>query len=342
MLKPEHSQPERLQEVNVTERNGNATKYNVMLDLNKISTYSLKDRFSKVEVKDFAKPISESTARNTQDWFNHFPQILAAKELKEFVLDVKKAKDRKKPIIWGMGSHVLKTGLAPLLIDLMDCGFVTGLAFNGSVLIHDFETAYAGKTSEDVDSVIGEGQFGMAKETGEVVNEAISKGTAQGLGLGEALGKHIAESSYAYKQFSILAHAHLKKIPATVHVAIGTDIIHMHPKCDPAALGVGSHRDFLKIAQQISSLEGGVYINFGSAVILPEIFLKALTLVRNLNYKVDQIVTANFDFIQHYRARVNVVGRPTTNGGRGYSFTGHHEIMLPLLATLLKASTTST
>jgi len=307
------------------------------LDLTKIETYSLRGRSSKVEVKDFASPISKEAAQAVSEWFAALPNILAAKDMRELIIEMKRARDRKAPILWGMGSHVIKTGLAPLLIDLMKEGFVTGVAFNGSALIHDFETAFAGKTSEDVDAVLGGGQFGMAKETGDLVNEAISKGVASGLGLGAALGKHIAESDYPYKDLSLFAQSYQRKLPATVHVAIGTDIIHMHPKCDAAALGLGSHRDFMTFAEVVSRLEGGVYINFGSAVILPEVFLKSITLVRNLKFQVDKIVTANFDFIQQYRERVNVVQRPTTNGGRGFSFTGHHEILLPLLAAGLKA-----
>ena len=307
------------------------------LDLTKIATYSLKGRTSKVEVKDFAHPLSAAEAAALAPFFTSLPSILAADDLRDLIVELKAAKSGGHRLMWGMGSHVLKTGMAPLLIDLMDQGFITSLAFNGSALIHDFETAYAGKTSEDVDAVLGGGQFGMAQETGDIVNEAISAGVAKGMGLGEALGAHIAASDYPYKDLSLFAQAYKRKLPATVHVAIGTDIIHMHPKCDAAALGLGSHRDFMKFAEEVSQLENGAYINFGSAVILPEVFLKSITLVRNLKFKVDKICTANFDFIQAYRSRVNVVQRPTTNGGRGFSFTGHHELLLPLLAAGLKA-----
>lgn len=307
------------------------------LDLNEIDTYSLKERPSKVETKDFARPLDKAQAKAVWAFYESLPNILAAKDLRALITEIKRAKKAGRPILWGMGSHVLKTGMAPLLIDLMDEGYCTGIALNGSALIHDFETAFAGKTSEDVDAVLGEGQFGMARETGDIVNEAISKGVAKGMGLGEAIGGHIAASQYPYKDLSLFAQAFKRKMPATVHVAVGTDIIHMHPKCDAAALGLGSHRDFMKFAEVVSELEGGVYINFGSAVILPEVFLKSITLVRNLKFTVDHIITANFDFIQQYRSRVNVVQRPTTNGGRGFSFTGHHEILLPLLAAGLKA-----
>ena len=306
------------------------------LDLSRIETYSLKGRSSKVEVKDFAKPVDKTQAATMSKWLESLPNLLASKDLCALIAEMKRARKSGAPILWGMGSHVIKTGLAPLLIDLMDEGYITGLAFNGSALIHDFETAFAGKTSEDVDAVLGGGQFGMAEETGDLVNEAISSGVADGLGLGAALGRHIAASDYPYKDLSLFAQAYKRKLPATVHVAIGTDIIHMHPKCDGAALGLGSHRDFMTFAEVVSRLENGVYINFGSAVILPEVFLKSITLVRNLKFKVDHIVTANFDFIQQYRERVNVVQRPTTNGGKGFSFTGHHELLLPLLAAGLK------
>ncbi|MBI3542879.1 MAG: hypothetical protein HY075_06360 [Deltaproteobacteria bacterium] len=307
------------------------------LDLAKIETYSLLGRSSKVEVSDFAKPLDAATSKAFHKFYESLPSILAADDLRDLVVELKAAKKSGKKIMWGMGSHVLKTGLAPILIDLMDEGFITSIAFNGSALIHDFETAFAGKTSEDVDAVLGGGQFGMAKETGDLVNEAINKGVAKGMGLGEALGAHIAASDYEYKNLSLFAQAYERKLPATVHVAIGTDIIHMHPKCDPAALGLGSHRDFMRFAEEVAGLEGGAYVNFGSAVILPEVFLKSITLVRNLKFKVDKICTANFDFIQAYRSRVNVVQRPTTNGGRGFTFTGHHELMLPILAAALKS-----
>lgn len=308
------------------------------LDLSKVETYSLRERPSKVEVTDFARPLDAGAAAAMGKWFESLPSILAADDLRDLIVELKRAHSAKAPILWGMGSHVIKTGLAPILIDLMDLEYVSGIAFNGSALIHDFETAFAGKTSEDVDSVLGEGQFGMAKETGDIVNDVLSKGVAQGMGLGEALGAHIAASDYPYKDLSLFAQAYKRQIPATVHVAIGTDIIHMHPRCDAAALGLGSHRDFLKFAEVVSRLENGAYINYGSAVILPEVFLKSITLVRNLKFKVDKICTANFDFIQQYRSRVNVVQRPTTNGGRGFSFTGHHELMLPMLAAGIKAS----
>lgn len=316
---------------------GREREHEPSFDLSRIKTYSLLDRPSKVETTDFAKPLSSAEAKAMQPFFEALPDLLAGKQLRQLVVEIKRARKDKRPVMWGMGSHVLKTGLAPLLIDLMDQGYVSSLSFNGSSLIHDFETAFAGKTSEDVDAVLGEGQFGMAKETGEIVNQALSEGVAKGMGLGEALGAHIASSKYRYKKFSLFGQAYDRGIPATVHVAMGTDIVHMHPKCDPAAIGIGSHRDFMKFAGIVSRLEGGAYINFGSAVVLPEVFLKSITLVRNLGFDVNHVVTANFDFVQQYRGRVNIVQRPTSNGGKGFSFTGHHEILMPLLATALKA-----
>lgn len=307
------------------------------LDLSRVQTYSLKDRPSKVEIKDFAKPVDSKIAHSLWSWFESLPQILAAKDLRLLIDRIKVAKLNSRPIIWGMGSHVIKTGLAPLLIDLMENGFIQGLAFNGSAMVHDFETAFAGKTSEDVGAVLGDGSFGMAQETGEFVNRAINAGVDAGLGLGSSLGKYIDEGRFPFSDLSLFAQAWRKQISATVHVAIGTDILHMHSLCDGAKLGLGSHRDFIKFAELVSDLEGGVYINLGSAVILPEVFLKSLTLARNLGYQVNQITTANFDFIQHYRERVNVVERPNTNGGKGFAFTGHHELLIPLLAAGLKA-----
>lgn len=307
------------------------------LDLSKIKTYSLLGRTSKVTVDDFAQISSPEQCAALASWVSTLPKILAAKDLPLLVDRLKLAKQKGAPIVWGMGSHVIKTGLAPLLIDLMEHGFVTGIAFNGSAMIHDFETAFAGKTSEDVGAVLGDGSFGMAQETGDHVNEAINVGVADGLGLGAALGRHIERMNCTYRQSSLFYQAYMRKIPATVHVAVGTDIIHMHPKADGAALGLGSHRDFLTFADSVAKLEGGAYLNWGSAVILPEVFLKSVTLVRNLGHKVDKITTANFDFIQHYRERVNVVERPNLNGGKGFSFTGHHELLMPLLAALLKS-----
>ena len=236
-----------------------------------------------------------------------------------------------------MGAHVLKVGLAPVVIDLMERGFITTVALNGAGIVHDFETAIAGQTSEEVDVVLGSGEFGMARETGEEINRAITLGDRDGLGLGASVGRYISRRrGTKFKRFSILAAAWRLRIPATVHVAIGTDIVHMHPSCDPAAVGRASYLDFRILAGQVARLGGGgVYLNIGSAVLLPEVFLKAVTLARNLGHKTADFTTANFDFIQGYRPITNVVNRPTQGVGRGYSLTGHHEIMIPLLAAML-------
>ena len=235
-----------------------------------------------------------------------------------------------------MGGHVIKTGLSPILIDLMDRGLVTALAFNGSCLIHDYEIALIGSTSEDVELQLQTGAFGMAEETGHGINQAIRDGVADGLGIGESLGRQLSKIKPPFGRHSLLLQAYLRSIPVTVHVTIGADIIHNHPNISPAAIGEGSHRDFLLLARLVSELnDGGVYLNCGSAVTLPEVFLKCVTLVRNSGSRLQDFTTANLDFIQHYRPTENVVKRPVKNGGRGISITGHHEIVIPLLAAWL-------
>jgi hypothetical protein len=234
-----------------------------------------------------------------------------------------------------MGAHPFKVGLSPILIDLLQRGLITGVALNGAGIIHDAEIAMVGRTSEDVDQVLGCGQFGMAKETGEFLNAAISWGAGQNLGLGEAVGRRLLEADFPYKHLSLLAAAAELGVPLTVHVAVGTDIIHLHPSVDPEALGATTHLDFRIFAALVSRLAGGLYINLGSAVILPEVFLKAVTLARNLGHKVEPLTTVNLDFVQHYRPLTNVVRRPTAGVGQGYALTGHHELLLPLLAALV-------
>jgi len=230
-----------------------------------------------------------------------------------------------------MGAHPLKVGLSPLIIDLMKRGIITALATNGACIIHDFEMAYLGWTSEDVDKELCKGSFGMAGETGKYLNKAISAGVRKGYGIGKSVGEMINTSRFRFKGTSIFSAACELGIPATVHVAIGSDIIHMHPEADGSAIGEGSFRDFKLFAAVVSDLEGGVYINLGSAVIMPEVFLKALTIARNLGNKVEDITTVNMDFFQHYRPRENVLRRPTIQKGAAYALTGHHEIMFPLL-----------
>ncbi len=303
---------------------------NDLIDFSGVRTYPLKSRKSKVSIKEFGRPYQEKD--RITPFIDSLPNILAAKDLKAVIAAVVLAHKKKRPVIVGMGAHLTKVGLNPILIDLMERGVILALAVNGAVIIHDFELAMAGKTSEDVDEQLDSGAFGMAEETGRYLNEAIIKGVGQGMGIGESVGRWIHESKAPNKQHSVLAAAYRLGIPATVHIAIGTDIIHMHPSVSGAALGEGSLLDFRRLCSVVARLEGGVYLNIGSAVILPEVFLKALTLVRNLGYTVDRFTTVNLDFIQHYRPLTNVVRRPTQKGGRGYLLTGHHEIMVPLLA----------
>lgn len=305
------------------------------LDLAGVSTYPLATRVSKVTVQDFGRP--HQRGARLAAFETSLPRILAADQLRAVADNLSRGRDRKRPLIWGMGAHVLKVGLAPIIIDMMERGFITAIALNGAGIVHDFETAIAGQTSEEVDVVLGSGQFGMAKETGEEINRAIVLGDGDGLGLGASLGRYISRRKTAkFRKFSILAAAWRLGIPATVHVAIGTDIVHMHPSCDPAAVGRASHLDFRILAAEVARLGGGgVYLNVGSAVLLPEVFLKAVTLARNLGHRIEDFTTANFDFIQGYRPNTNVVNRPTKGVGRGYSLTGHHEIMIPLLAAML-------
>jgi hypothetical protein len=302
------------------------------LDLDKVNTYPLASRPSKVTAADFAEaPAPDSTLR---EFLRTLPNILAVRSLREIAAQVRRARELGKPIIWGIGGHVIKTGLAPVIIDLMSRGYVSAVAANGSVLVHDAEIALVGSTSEDVDATLGEGAFGAAEETGKLLNEASRCGARDGLGLGEALGRELAELSPPHANLSLLCAAYRARVPFTAHVAIGADIAHFHPTADGASLGQTSHTDFRLLSELVRRMNGGgVYLNIGSAVVLPEIFLKAVTLVRNLGHPLADFTTANFDFIQSYRPLTNVVRRPNADGaGRGYSVTGHHELMIPLLA----------
>ena len=307
------------------------------LDLSQLSTYPLDSRHSKVTVKDFARPLSDEEARAASALLNSLPDMLAVQSLRAVAQAIVNAKANHKAIIWGAGGHVIKTGLAPILIDLMRRGFVTSIALNGSGVIHDFEIALIGSTSEDVDEALGQGAFGMAEETGRILNDAINKGACDDIGLGEAVGQMLVELKPKFAEYSLLHAAYQNKIPVTVHATIGTDIIHLHPNADGASIGKTSHRDFRLLTSIVKELDGGgVYLNIGSAVTLPEIFLKAVTVVRNLGVPLQNFTTANFDFIQHYRPNTNVVKRPVANGaGKGYSLTGHHELMIPLLAAAI-------
>ena len=303
------------------------------LSLKPVKTYSLCSRDSKVSLKSFAGIPAKG------DTFSSFlaklPESFAAKDFKAVVSAVVQARRHNRPVVLGMGAHPIKLGLSPLIIELMKKQIVTAIATNGACAIHDFEVAMAGHTSEDVARELCTGTFGMSKDTGRGVNLAINRGVKKGYGIGKALGEAISKGKFSHRDSSIFASAYLLGVPLTVHVAIGTDIIHMHPEADGAAIGKGSMDDFRLLAAVVADLEGGVYINLGSAVILPEVFLKALNVARNLGNKVENITTVNMDFIQHYRPRENVLRRPTLNAGRNFALTGHHEIMFPLLAAAI-------
>jgi len=302
------------------------------IDVSDLKTYPLNRRHSLVRVSNFAKPWRRGGSFTT--FFNQLPDILAVKTLRAVAKAIASARKKNRPVIVGIGAHVIKVGLAPILTDLMERKIVTAVAMNGAGIIHDFELALMGHTSEEVDTEINDGRFGMAEETGRILNEAIKQGAQAGEGLGEAIGRYIHRSpdQFPNSATSILATGARLGLPVTVHVAVGTDIIHMHPAADGAAIGFTSLFDFRRLAAVVSRMEGGVYLNIGSAVILPEVFLKALSLGRNLGRPLANITTVNMDFLSHYRPQTNVVRRPTQKGGRGYSLTGHHEIMLPLLA----------
>ncbi len=300
------------------------------ISLDKVKSYPLKDRVSKVEVQDFGEAWRPGGSMN--DWFRSLPKILAGNEFRNVAENIARAASSNKTIVLAMGAHAIKVGLNPVILDLLDRRILSGLAMNGAGIIHDAELAMVGFTSEDVDEEIGKGRFGMAEETGRFLNMAILEGAKQGLGLGRSVGAMLIKEDFPFNRYSLLAKAYELEIPVTVHVAIGTDIIHFHPNVDGASIGSTSHLDFRIFARLVSQLEGGVFINLGSAVIMPEVFLKALTLVRNLGHKVRDFTTVNMDFIRHYRPMTNVVHRPTLEGGKGYSLVGHHEIMFPLLA----------
>ncbi len=301
-------------------------------DLSGVRTYPLKSRKSKLSARDVARPVAPGAT--VAQFLHGLPNVLAAADLKAVVEAVHTAKP-SSGVLWGLGAHIIKTGLGPTLIDLMRRGFVSAIATNGAAVIHDFEIALAGATSEDVDETLGPGTFGMADETGRLLNGAINDGVRAGLGIGQSVGRFLHEHQPQFARLSILAAAAELGIPVTVHVAIGTDIIHMHPEASGAALGEGSLRDFRYLVSNVARLDRGVYLNCGSAVVLPEAFLKAVALARNQGVPFVALTTVNLDFIRSYRAQTNVVMRPTAGSGRGYSLVGHHELMIPLLAAAL-------
>jgi hypothetical protein len=305
----------------------------VPLDLKDIETYSLSGRHSKVNWRDFGRPWEQGGT--LKEFVARLPKLLAGNALREVAAAWVQARRNGRQVLLGLGAHPIKVGLSPIIIDLLRRGLLTGVALNGAGIIHDFEVAMVGCTSEDVEQELGCGRFGMAKETAEFLNAAISWGAEQGLGLGEAVGRRLLAAGFPHQSLSLAAAAAELAVPLTVHVAVGTDIIHLHPSVDPAALGAASHRDFRLFAALVSQLSDGVFLNLGSAVIIPEVFLKALTLARNLGHPVAPLTTVNLDFIQHYRPLTNVVRRPTAGAGKGYALTGHHELLLPLLAALV-------
>ncbi|MBI4908440.1 MAG: hypothetical protein HY820_32750 [Acidobacteria bacterium] len=306
------------------------------LSFEKLSTVPIADRGGKVTIAHMAKPYAKGSG--VGGWLASLPDILAAPSFAKVVDAVWQARERQRALIWGIGGHVIKCGLAPVLLDLMRRGFVTAFAMNGASSIHDFEIGIAGQTSEDVEAVLPDGRFGAAEETGREMNAAIVEGVALGLGMGEALGARLERVALAeFAEYSIVLSAWRAAVPVTVHVAVGTDTPHTHPAAEGSAIGAATHRDFQLFCAVVKELhEGGVYLNVGSAVVLPEVFLKAVSVVRNLGNPLGRFTTVNFDFLQHYRPKVNVVERPhSQREGKGYAITGHHELMIPLLAAAL-------
>ena len=313
------------------------TKYTTQpIDLSDLKTVPLRTRAGKVRVADFAAPYPKSAG--IAGWLDSLPHILAGDSLRAVVAAIDAARARGRNIVWGLGGHVIKCGLAPVLIDLMHRGYATAFAMNGAAAIHDFEIALAGQTSEDVEAVLPDGRFGAAEETGREMNHAIAVGARDALGMGEALGRRLNEiAAPEFAPASLVLQAWRAAAPVTVHVAVGTDTPHMHPAVDAAAIGSATHQDFRLLCSLVAGLDdGGVYLNVGSAVVLPEVFLKAVSAVRNLGHPLAGFTTVNLDFLQHYRPKLNVVERPhAQSGGAGYALTGHHEILIPLLAACL-------
>lgn len=303
------------------------------ISLDKVRSYPLGGRKSKVKADEIGRPWKPG--QSLREWIDSLPKILAAKDFRSVVDRIIRAARSGRTIILGMGAHPIKVGMNPLILDLMDRGIIRAIAMNGAGIIHDAELAMVGHTSEDVEEQLQDGKFGMAEETGEFLNRAIIQGARKDHGIGTAVGAMLLEKDFPFNHLSLLAGAFTMKIPVTVHVAMGTDIIHVHPSVDGASIGKASHLDFRIFADLVSRLEGGVYINLGSAVIMPEVFLKALTLVRNLGHEVNRFTAVNMDFNRHYRPLTNVLSRPTLGGGEGFMLLGHHELMFPLLAAAI-------
>lgn len=304
------------------------------LDISKAKTIKSSRRKTRADISNFGKALGPD--KTVSEFLTKLPVFLKAADLMELSEKIARAKIEGKKIIWTMGAHPVKVGLSPVFIDLLEKGFVNHLAVSGAFVIHDIEIAFFGRTSEDVAEGIVDGSFGMVEETPQMIFEAAALSKNEGLGLGEGVGRYIETRSPEFKEYSILMNCHNRDIPVSVHMAIGTDTIAQHPGFDGGLFGKLSADDFLVMARSVSELDGGVVINIGSAVILPEVFLKALTVARNIKGRIGNFAAANFDMIQHYRPNQNIIGRPVSGSGRGYSFTGHHEIMMPLLAAAIK------
>lgn len=309
-------------------------QHNRKLDYSKIKTYSLSTRDNKINVREHFARVPRAGA-SFAAFCATLPRLLGAEQLQGVVDAVVSARRAGRPVVLAMGGHVIKCGLQPVLKALIEAKVITAVAMNGSAAIHDFEVSLIGATSEDVGAVLHSGDFGFSEETGGGMNRALKAALPAGVGFGEAIGRHILANNHPFKEYSLLAACVEYDVPVTVHVAIGTDIIHQHPEFDGAVTGEMSARDFRLLTSVVTDLSGGVWLNVGSAVLLPEVFLKALSIAQNLGYHVENFSTANFDMIQHYRPLQNVVKRPTSGGGRGYTITGHHEINIPLLAAAI-------
>ena len=299
------------------------------LDFSRLRRTSLHSRKSKVSFRGFATPVRKGMSFGA--FLAGLPDYLAARDFRAVVDAVVRAKRRDAPVLLGIGAHFIKVGLSPLLLQGLSKRIFDGVAMNGAGVIHDVELALAGKTSEDVDSLLADGSFGMARETAQFIHSALASGAGKGLGFGAAVGKALAVSRAPHRGRSLLAGAWKRGVPVTVHVCIGADITHMHPEADGASMGEASLRDFRSFCGLVARLQGGVYLNVGSAVVLPEVFLKAVSVARNLGKPLSKITTVNMDFQKLYRPDVNVVLRPTRNGGKGFHLIGPHEILFPLL-----------
>ncbi|MEA2626301.1 MAG: hypothetical protein QOD06_2346 [Candidatus Binatota bacterium] len=306
------------------------------IDLSRVRTYPLAGRPSKVGVASFGRPVSAGAS--LAEWLDCLPDVLGARDLRDAARELARRRRAGRPIVLGMGAHPLKVGLSPLIVDLLERGVVSAVAMNGAGIVHDFEIALAGATSEDVAEQLADGSFGMSEETGRFLNEAAVEGARRGIGLGQSVGEKILAAGLPHASRSVLAAGARLGLPITVHVAIGTDVVHMHPTADGAAIGETSLRDFRILADVVCGLDGGAFVNLGSAVIIPEVFLKVLNLARNLGNDVCDLLTLDLDFQRQYRPLTNVVARPTLRGGRGIHLTGQHEILFPLLCAALRVA----